>query len=376
MSASEATTGDIGSLRLDLEVNLGEFQVIVAEAVPLAGITALFGPSGSGKTTLLRAIAGLERVRGTISAGTEKWLDSAAGIDVPTHRRPVGMVFQDGRLFPHLSVAGNLHYAAKRASRRGSTDERFALADMVTAFDLAELLNRRAHLLSGGERQRVALARTLLAQPRLALLDEPLAAVDAERKADILPYIEVAAARFGVPMIYVSHAIDEVARLADRVLVLADGRNLALGPTQEILDRLDVQALTGRHDAGAVVSATVSRHDSRLHLTYLDFAGYELATPTLADLPAGRPVRLQIRARDVALALERPTGLSIRNVLPGHIAEMSDDPQSAFTEVSITIGDQRVRARITRAAAEALGLRGGLAIYALIKSVSFDRSPR
>lgn len=367
---------DVGALRLDLEVNLGAFQVVVAEAVPLSGITALFGPSGSGKTTLLRAIAGLERVRGTISAGAEKWLDSAAGIDVPAHRRPVGLVFQDGRLFPHLSVAGNLHYAAKRATRRGSTDERFQLADMVAAFDLAELLNRRAHLLSGGERQRVALARTLLAQPRLALLDEPLAAVDAERKADILPYIEVAAARFGVPMIYVSHAIDEVARLADRVLVLAGGRNLALGPTQEILDRLDVQELSGRHDAGAVVSATVSRHDPRLHLTYLDFAGHELATPTLTDLPAGRAVWLQIRARDVALALERPTGLSIRNVLPGHIAEISDDPQSAFAEVSIAIGDQRVRARITRAAAEALGLRRGLAIYALIKSVSFDRSPR
>jgi molybdate transport system ATP-binding protein len=231
-------------LDLATRISFRDFELDVSHRFALDGITALFGPSGCGKSTLLRIIAGLEeKAGGRIAFGGEVWLDTASRIFVPPHLRGVGYVFQDARLFPHLSVEGNLRYAARRSA---GIDHRIAFDDVVAALDLGPLLSRRTGALSGGERQRVAMGRTLLARPRLLLMDEPLAALDIQRKAEILPYIERLPERFGVAVIYVTHAIDEVVRLARRMVVLGAGRKIADGSVAEVLERLDIQPATGR----------------------------------------------------------------------------------------------------------------------------------
>ena len=299
----------------------------------------------------------------------ETWLDSVRGIALAPFRRRVGFLFQDARLFAHLDVAGNLGYAARRA---GEADPAISLDDVVGAFDLAPLLPRRVDALSGGERQRVALARTLLTRPTLLLLDEPLAALDLYRKAEILPYLESLSSRFHVPTLYVSHAIDEVARLADRTLVLTDGRVRAFGPTPAVLERLDVQSIAGPLEASVVIEARVTGHDTEYRLTRLDVGGETISLPDVAHLETGATARLRIRARDVAVATTRPGNLSIRNVLEGTVAELVTDPDSPFAEVLVDVGGQHLRARITRAAADELGLEEGQPVYALVKSVSLD----
>ncbi len=352
------------TLELDIQAQLGAFDLEATVALPLDGITAVFGPSGGGKTTLLRTIAGFECARGRIALRGEHWLDSSRRIDVPPHRRPVGCVFQDARLFGHLPVRGNLHYAARRAPHGGAS-----LDEVVAAFDLESLLSRPVAALSGGERQRVALARTLLTNARLLLLDEPMSALDTERKANILSYLET----LSVPMLYVSHAVDEVALLADRTLVLADGRVRAFGATKEILERLDIQSITGRFEAGALVQARVVAHDPIYQLTILDVGGQRIVMPMSTRLAAGGFARVRIRARDVALATVRPQALSIRNVLSGKLVDLVREEDSPFAEALVEIGDQRLRARITRAAADDLGLSVGQSIYALVKSATFDQ---
>ena len=356
-------------LHIDVSVALGDFRLEVAEAVPFAGITAVFGPSASGKSTLLRALAGFEPARGRIAVAGESWLDTARGVVLPPFRRPVGFLFQDARLFAHLDVAGNLRYAARRA-RDGAP--MLALDDVVAAFDLEALLARRVEALSGGERQRVALARTLLTRPALLLLDEPLAALDIYRKAEILPYLESLSTRFGIPTLYVSHAIDEVVRLADRTLVLTDGRVRAFGPTPAVLERLDVQTIAGPLEASVVIEARVVDHDAHYRLTRLDLGGESISIPMAGHLDAGATARLRIRARDVAVATARPDALSIRNVIEGTLAELAADADSPFAEVLVDVGGQHLRARITRAAADDLGLSAGQRVYALVKSVSLD----
>ena len=356
-------------LEIDVDLALGEFRLTVAERVPLPGITAVFGPSGSGKSTLLRVIAGLESARGRIAAGADTWLDTRQGIFLAAFRRPVGYLFQDARLFEHLSVAGNLRYAARRA---GQGDPVITLKDVVAAFDLEALLGRRVTALSGGERQRVALARTLLTRPALLLLDEPLAALDLFRKAEILPYLEALSSRFGVPTLYVSHSIDEVARLADRTLVLTDGRVRAFGPTPLVLERLDVQSIAGPLEASVVIEARVTAHDTHYRITTLDLGGESIVMPMVANLAIGAGARLRIRARDVAVATVRPHGLSIRNVLEGTLLELTSEAESPFAEALLDVCGQHLRARITRAAADDLGLHAGQRVFALVKSVSFD----
>ena len=299
----------MATLELRARVDLDSFQLSIDESWPLDGVTALFGPSGSGKTTLLRVLAGLEpRARGRIVFDGQTWLDGAVGL--PSHRRGAGMVFQDARLFPHLSVSGNLGYAARRAARRDGANQ----SEVVKALDLGTLLDRNVATLSGGERQRVAIGRSLLARPRLLLMDEPLASLDLQRRADLLPYIESLSRKFGVPIIYVTHALDEVARLADRMVALTQGRILATGPTADVLERLDLAALAGLAETGALLTGQVLEHDERFTLTRMQVSGQTLVVPGHAGTP-GHALRLRIRARDVALATRRPEQLSIRNVL-------------------------------------------------------------
>lgn len=355
-------------LEIDIALTLPEFVLDVAHGVALEGITALFGPSGAGKSSLLRIIAGHERsATGRIRFDGETW--QGERVFLAPHRRGVGYLFQDARLFPHLSVHGNLRYAERRAP---AGDDFAGLVEIVAALDLEPLLDRRVQMLSGGERQRVALGRTLLSRPRLLLMDEPLAALDRQRKAEILPYIAGLPPRFGVPVIYVTHALDEVVRLADRMVVMSRGTVRASGTTSEILERLDLQEETGRFEAGVAIEGRILSHDPRLRLTRVALDGQHLDMPQIA-LPVGEAVRLRIRARDVALATQRPEGLSVRNSLKGRIKEIVEEPETAFAETLVDIGGQRLRARITRAAVADLGLEVGAPVYALVKSIAFDR---
>ena len=361
------------TLELDVRVGFSGFDLDVEQAIPAAGVTAVFGPSGSGKTTLLRAVLGFEAgARGRIAFGGETWLDSGRGVRTPPHRRPVGCTFQDGRLFPHLDVEGNLGYADRRSTPELGVAAAVNRDDVVDALDLAPLLGRRPHTLSGGERQRAALGRALLSRPRLLLLDEPLSALDRRRKAEIMPYLLALHPRFGIPTLYVSHAVDEVALLADRVLVLADGRVQAFGGTVEVLEQLDLAPLTERFQAATVLEARVGAHDDEYRLTWLDLDGQRLSVPRIEHLAPGESARLLVRARDVSLATERPSPTSIRNVLSGVLVALDRDESTAFAEATVDLGSHRLRARITRASAAELGLTVGAPVFALLKSVSLD----
>ncbi|MFT7027628.1 MAG: molybdate transport system ATP-binding protein [Paracoccaceae bacterium] len=357
------------SLRFALRHGWPGFALEAEAEVPLQGVTAVFGPSGGGKTTLLRALAGLEPgVQGRIEFGDQVWLGGPRG-PVPPHKRRVGYVFQDARLFDHLTVEGNLAYAARRSGALGTP----LWGETLDALDLAPMLARRPVSLSGGERQRVAIGRALLSRPQVLMMDEPLSALDRKRKAAILPHLQEVSARFRIPTLYVSHALDEVVQLADRVLLLDRGRVAALGGVAEVLERPEFQSLAGRFEAGSVVDAEVLGHDEAVRLTRLTLCGQPLSMPMLGGLAPGTKVRLRIRARDVALATERPRGISIRNVLAGHVAALETEADTAFAEVLVDLGGARLRARITREAATDLALAPGGAVFALIKSVAFDR---
>jgi molybdate transport system ATP-binding protein len=354
----------------DVRIAFRDFDLRIDHRMPLEGVVGLFGPSGCGKSTLLRIISGLERgALGRIRFGDEIWQDVARGIFVPPHKRGVGYVFQDVRLFPHLTVAGNLRYAAKRSHH---IDSEIAIEGVVAALDLAPLMGRHPQSLSGGERQRVAIGRTLLTRPRLLLMDEPLAALDIKRKAEILPYIERLPQAFRIPLIYVTHSLDEVTRLAERMLVIASGRKVSYGPVAETLQRLDLQPIGGHFEAGVVLTARVTQHDLKYQLTHLDLCGKEIVMP-MADVAIGSDVRLRIRARDVALATTAPKDISIRNILAGTIAEIVEEPETAFAETLVDIGGAKIRARITRSAVAALSLTPGKSVFVLFKSIAFDR---
>jgi len=356
------------ALDADLRLDFPDFRLALRHSFPLEGITALFGPSGSGKSTLLRILAGHERgAAGMVSFAGEVWQDRRTFL--PPHRRGAGYMFQDARLFPHLTVRGNLAYAARRAPK---TEPGMSLPEAVEMLDLGPLLDRRPQQLSGGERQRVALGRTLLSRPRLLLMDEPLAALDLRRKAGILPHIAALPGRFGIPVIYVTHAVDEVVRLADRMTVLSAGRLLASGDVAETLARLDLQTATGHFEAGAALAGRIAGHDPAMHLTRVDLGGQTLEMPGV-DLPMDAAVRLHVRARDVALALRRPEGISIRNILEARIIDIAEEEGRAFAEVRLDIGGQVLRARLTRAAVADLALAAGMQVLALVKSVAFDR---
>lgn len=347
--------------------HLGAFMLDVEFALPSAGVTALFGRSGAGKTSLVNAIAGLLRPdSGHVRVDGQTFFDTAAGIDLPIEARGIGYVFQDARLFPHLTVRGNLDYSRRRARRPVTTT--FDAA--VGLLGLGSLLDRMPHHLSGGERQRVALGRALLAQPRLLLLDEPLAALDAPRKAEVLPYIESLVTAFRVPALFVSHAIDEITRLADRIVILNDGRCAASGPLAEVMSNPAHAPLIGRFQAGAVLDCVVEEHDPEYQLSTLRFADGTLRVPLL-DLPTGTAVRARLRARDVAIALTLPADISITNRLAG-VVESLTVRERTYVDVGILLGATRIRALVTRESVARLGLVTGTRVWALVKSVALD----
>jgi molybdate transport system ATP-binding protein len=357
-------------LSLKAKVSYPGFSLDVDQDLVLDRVVGLFGASGGGKSTLLRVIAGFEKeARGRIEFDGECWQDTDRRHFLPAWRRPVGFVFQDTRLFSHLDVAGNLRYAATR-SRSGIPSIR--LEDIVSAFDIEALLSRRVDALSGGERQRVAIARTFVTQPRILLLDEPLAALDAGRKGEILPYLESLPDRFGIPVIYVSHAIDEVARLCDRVVALHQGQIVATGNTTDVLNHLEMHTQQSPLGQVTVIDVTVVEQLHELQLTRLDHFGQFFVVPTLTHLPMGARVRLSIRASDVAVATEAPRGLSVRNILRGTLATIEFHSDSAFATLLIDIGNTLLKAELTRHAVGELRLRAGMPLFALVKTASFD----
>ncbi|MDQ0512850.1 molybdenum ABC transporter ATP-binding protein [Ancylobacter amanitiformis] len=359
-------------IEIDIRLRRPGFTLEAAFAAPDAGITALFGRSGAGKTTIIQAVAGVVRPDGgRIVVKGEVYFDAAARIDLPIERRRVGYVFQDSRLFPHLSVEGNLRYGERR-SRLALKPIGFAA--VVDLLGIGHLLGRRPHSLSGGERQRVAIGRALLSQPRLLLMDEPLAALDEARKAEILPYLERLRDAMGLPILYVSHAVDEVLRLADVVVALRDGRPLAIGPVADVMSRPEILPVIGRFDVGTLLECVVSRHDGDYALSTLSFAGGELRVPQVA-MPIGSAVRARVRARDVALALARPEGVSVSNLLAARI-EAVRQQEGPYADIELVVGEVRLAATVTRESVDRLTLRPGLAVWAMVKSVAVEsRSP-
>ena len=358
-------------LLIQARKRLGAFDLQCDVDLPLSGLTALFGVSGSGKSTLINLVAGLHRPdQGRIALGAEVFFDDAQGINVPVERRALGVVFQDPRLFPHLSVRRNLLFGFRRAGERARSP-RATLDAVVQLLGIGELLERRPHTLSGGERQRVAIGRALLAQPRLLLMDEPLASLDAARKAEVLPYIERLRDEYDVPILYVSHALDEVLRVATAMIVLEQGRAVAAGQLADVLARHDVRERLGGAELGALVFGAVSAHDGRYALSTLDCGGFELHVPRV-DLALGTPLRVRVRSRDVAIALTRPSDISISNRIEG-VVESIVPLAGPYTEVAVRVGIATVLlARITRESADRLALTPDLSVWCLIKSVALD----
>ncbi|MEM1438756.1 MAG: molybdenum ABC transporter ATP-binding protein [Pseudomonadota bacterium] len=341
------------------------FSLEVNAEIPGSGTTAVFGPSGAGKTTLLRAIAGLaEACSGRIVVSGEVWLDDKRA--VPAHQRAVGYVAQTPLLFDHLDVAGNLRYAQRRAGEPKA--DRFD--ELVALFDLEALLARRIEALSGGERQRVAMARALLRRPRLLLLDEPVSAIDVARRDEVLPYIDALARQAGLPVLYVSHDIDEVVRLADQVLLLEAGRVAGYGAVTDVLGTHTAGQFADA--AGSVVDATVTGIESQWSLAAVSFADATLSVPA-TGFDVGDRVRVRILARDVSLALAVPEATSIQNALGGRVVGIEDTLEPAMARVTLDVGGQTVLARVTHRAVASLALAPGSDVVALVKTAALAR---
>jgi molybdate transport system ATP-binding protein len=337
------------------------FTLDVNLELPSGGITGVFGPSGSGKTTLLRCIAGLEQVSdGFFSFRNEIWQQNK--FRLPAHKRPLGYVFQDANLFPHLTVLGNLRYAMKRARTKHQPDR------IVTLLDIEHLLERKPERLSGGERQRVAIARALLVDPKLLLMDEPLSSLDAVRKREILPYLERLRDELQIPVLYVSHSPDEIARLADHLVVLENGRVSAAGEVNEVLTRLDPPLRLGE-ETGVVLPATVGAVDADWHLMRLDFAGGSLWTRQV-EILVGHRVRIRVLARDVSLSLQQPDLSSIQNLLRGTVDAVADDEHPGLALARVNVGASSLLARLTKRASAALGLSPGTNVWVQVKSAA------
>jgi molybdate transport system ATP-binding protein len=354
-------------LHLDIDVQRGAFRLALDETLALDGVTAILGRSGSGKTTLLRAIAGLEMPRsGQIALGETVWFDAEDNISIPAHRRDVGYVFQDARLFEHLDVRGNLDFAAKRALKAGRAPD---LDWAVHAAGLAPLIDRSVSTLSGGETRRVALARALLTCPDLLLLDEPLSGLDRAARREILPFLRALPRETACPILYVSHDMEEVAALAQTVVVLDAGKVAASGPIMAVAHSLDLGPLTGSDAPAALVESRLSQQDEAAGLTRLSIGNQGIALPYIPGLGEGEPVRLFVDARDVSIALARPDAISIRNILSASVAGLRPGADGVHVDVELVTGASRLWSRITRSACEDLSLSEGKAVFALIKSV-------
>jgi molybdate transport system ATP-binding protein len=353
----------------ELRLPRRDFTLDVSLSLPARGVSALFGPSGCGKTTVLRALAGLERAEGRVVVEGEPWQEGARFM--PPHERPIGYVIQESALFPHLDVQRNLGYGQKRVP---AADRRIPLQQVIELLGIGPLLGRRPATLSGGERQRVAIARALATSPRLLLMDEPLAALDARRKAEVLPYLDRLHEELAVPIVYVSHALDEVARLADHIVLMEAGRVSAQGPVAEMLARLDLSLPLG-DAAGVVLEATVTERDAHWQLARLEVAGGAFSLWARDPGRAlGERVRVRLLARDVSLARQPQAATSIGNQLRGVIEAIADDEHPALALVRVRVGEgprtAPVVARLTRRSAHALSLAPGLPVWAQVKTVA------
>ena len=354
------------AIRARFKLDYPGFTLDVDLDLPGHGVTALFGHSGSGKTTLLRAIAGLERVPGSyLAVNGDVWQDDEQGIFLPTHQRPLGYVFQEASLFAHLNVRRNLEYGLKRVPEQ---QRRVSLDKAIELLGIGHLQERMPSALSGGERQRVGIARALAVSPQLLLMDEPLAALDLKRKGEILPYLERLHDELEIPVLYVSHSPDEVARLADHLVLMENGQVRASGALTETLARLDLPIRLD-DDAGVVLEGSVTELDADWHLARVGFAGGKLWVRD-SGVPLNHRVRIRILARDVSLALAPHDVTSILNVLPAVVMQLGDDTHPALTLVRLDVGGTPLLARLTRRSAAALSLHPGQAIWAQIKAVA------
>ena len=353
-------------LEVSIVRQLAGFRLDATFTAPTPGVIALFGRSGSGKSSLTNVIAGLLAPdSGTVCLDGEVLTDVRRGLTVPVERRRIGYVFQDARLFPHLSVAGNLRYGERR---RRDAPTLIGFDEVVELLGLARLLERKPWQLSGGERQRVSLGRALLSQPRLLLLDEPLASLDVARREEVLPYLVALRDRLSMPMVYVSHQFDEVLRLATHLVLLEAGRVLAEGPVEEMSLYPELQSVIGPDLVGAVVDGLVTRVNADTGSAELS-VGTGTLQVSLREVPLGARVRLQLLARDVILATQPVQGLSVRNALASTVIAISDDVFGAVL-VRVDVGGAIVLARITQDARRALNLRPGDAVWTLVKAVS------
>lgn len=347
-----------------VSLNRGTFCLSVDLELPATGISVLFGHSGSGKTTLLRCIAGLERgAQGIVCFNGEFWQTET--LFVPTHKRPIGYVFQDAQLFPHLSVRSNIRYGMSRSKVAWSA----TTDDLIALLGISHLVDRMPASLSGGERQRVAIARALALNPKLLLMDEPLASLDDDRKKEILPYIESLHRTVRIPILYVTHSTTELARLADYIVVLNQGTVAASGPATELLSRTD-SPLAKEEEAGAIMDGMIAERDTHWHLCRVA-AGTASVWMRDSGMAIGNPVRLRILARDVSIATEAAQHTSIQNAIPGVITSLADDPtHPALLLARIDIGEHYILARLAKRAAHTLGIKDGSSVIAQIKTAS------
>ena len=355
-------------IEVRLQLQYSGFALDVDLKLPGRGVTALYGHSGSGKTTCLRCIAGLERAEdGFVQINDQVWQDSRNGLFVPPHKRALGYVFQEASLFPHLSVRANLEFGFKRIARH---QRRVDQAHATELLGIAHLLDRHPQHLSGGERQRIGIARALLTSPQLLLMDEPLAALDSKRKSEILPYLERLHDELDIPVLYVSHAQDEVARLADHIVLLSDGQVLASGPIGETLARLDLPMALG-DDAGVVINGSVSAYDAHYQLLTLQLPDSALSMRVAhAPLALGKQLRIKVQARDVSLSLQAQEPSSILNRLPVTVTGEISADNNAHVLVRLDAGGTPLLARITRFSRDQLQLHPGQALWAQIKAVA------
>ncbi len=357
-------TGD-NDIYAHFSLNRAGFSLDVKLQLAGSGVTALFGASGCGKTTVLRCMAGLTHAAGRMQVDGEVWQDDALRFFLSPHRRSVGYVFQEPSLFPHLNAQRNIEYGLRRTDK---PHDRRWLEQAVELLGIAALLGRMPDQLSGGEQQRVGIARALASRPRLLLMDEPLAALDIARKADILPYLDSLRRELAIPMVYVSHAIDEVAHLADQVVVMEDGRVRASGDVSDIFARTDLQ-LAQFEEAGVVLDTRLEVQDDTWHLSGLRFAGGLLWLKQV-NAALNAPLRVRILARDVSISLAAPHGSSILNSLPARVVETVPDIHPAQVLVRLDAGGATLFSRITRRSLDALALTDGMPVWALVKSVA------
>lgn len=356
----------MSDIQILLKLARPDFALDVDLTLPGQGISVLYGASGSGKTTLLRCVAGLEKAPSAcLKVDGVVWQDHASGVFLPPWRRPLGYVFQESSLFSHLNVHDNLRFGVRR---EGKGLHPAALDEAIALLGLENLLQRRTDQLSGGERQRVAIARALALQPRLLLLDEPLASLDHARRQDILPWLERLRDEIHIPMLYVTHAADEVARLAHTLVVMAQGKAVAVGPVADVLAGIDSPVELG-DDVGALLEGVVQERDDRWHLAKVQVAGGALWLRD-AGLEVGHKVRLRVLARDVSLATSEPNHTSIQNILPCVVDSLAPDHHPSQVLVRLRFGDSIFVARITARAADSLALASGQSVWAQVKSVA------